>query len=112
MKKSDYIKTKKNREGKMDDKGYNSKKAEIKNDYNKKIHLLMVEYCRSNNDIEVGDIIEGNGAIIKVENMKVVSSFANYPSFCFSGPKLTKKLIPFKNGDRDFVHRVDSVLNR
>lgn len=70
---------------------------------------LMIEFVDSNNTILPGAIIDLNENIILVDKIKYSYGLYSQPRCVYHGVKLTKKLIPFKNGVRDCIWQNDNI---
>lgn len=61
---------------------------------------LDKEYALFNNNVKLGDIIKDNGGIVRVEKIMIHTPTKGKPTCVYQGIRLTKKLLPFKNGER------------
>jgi hypothetical protein len=61
---------------------------------------LAIKFAQSNCHVEIGDIVKDHASCIKVERIRFYAGIlGTLPEAAFSGPRLTKKMEPFKNGD-------------
>jgi hypothetical protein len=61
---------------------------------------LAIKFAQSNCHVEIGDIVKDHISRIKVETIRFYAgTLGLLPEAVFSGPRLTKKMKPFKNGD-------------
>jgi hypothetical protein len=85
---------------------YDKKHEAIETEHTKKLHELRLEYAKSNSKYSIGDIVGDNSRLIKINtiNYSVLSFW--YPNTVYEGVMLTKKLKPFKNGERATIFNV------
>ena len=76
-----------------------------KSEANKKKNILANEYARSNNNVNVGDVVKDHTGFIEVKTIGVIYKYNGIEPMCvYYGPKLTQKdKKPFKNGSDDYV---------
>lgn len=90
---------------------YKQRTEELYREYRQKQRELDKEYALSNNEVKVGDIVFDSCITIKVESIKV-EAYGGIPHAYFEGPRLTKKLIPFKSGERGCVYNVKNHIKQ
>ena len=79
-------------------------------------HRLRAEvhknFALSHAKAKVGDVVVDHRSCIRVEEVDVVfAGYNKYPQCRYSGPRLTAKDLPYKNGQRDIIFdcNVESV---
>jgi hypothetical protein len=84
---------------------YDKRKKLIEEERKVKIIKLNKEYALSNNKVKIGDIVKGHNVIILVEKIRIYSGFLSkgYPMCEYIGVCLTKKLKPYKSGEKGHV---------
>ena len=78
----------------------------IESDFNKKKKEKIIEYCKSNNPHNVGDIISNKDSttIIKIEKITFSSGMLRLKPECvYNGARLKKDLTPYKSGEKDVI---------
>lgn len=75
-----------------------------------RISTLNKKYVTDNNTIEKGDIIEDHRCVIKVDKLTCYIDITGIPKCRYHGYQLTKKHIPYKNGNRETVE--ESSINK
>ena len=78
---------------------YNAQLAALKKEHKAKCDELAIAYAKSNNPYNVGDILQDNYQIIKVERIRVAYNHRGFPECTYRGTQLTKKLDPKKRQD-------------
>lgn len=97
----------------MTKEDYKKRADELYREYRQKQRELDKEYALSNNEVKVGDIVSDNSQTIKVEGIIIDSSYYGCtPTIHFEGIRLTKKLIPFKSGERGCVYNVKNHIKQ
>lgn len=93
---------------------YKAKLRILEKDQRRERDNLLIEYAESNNTIPLGSIIESNEMIILVDKIKYSYGLYEPPYCVYHGVMLTKKLIPFKNGERCCIRQNNNikVLNK
>jgi len=85
----------------MDKTEYKKRKAGIEKEAGSKLEALSIEYAKANNKIKVGDIVAGWFFTILVKDIRTsIDYYTNLPECVYYGPKVTKKLKPYKSGFR------------
>lgn len=75
--------------------------ALIEKQYKEAKSQLGRQYAYANNTVKEGDVISDHTNTIKIDKIQWGIPFGkNIPECVFSGPCLTKKGEPYKNGDR------------
>ena len=87
----------------MTEQEYKAKIAEIEKAAVEAKRQASIEYCKSIQKYFPGDIITTGSHTIKVEKMVTIwSSDGSRMPYCrYDGIRLTQKLEPFKNGERE-----------
>lgn len=76
--------------------------ANIK-EHEKQLKALAKEYAMSNNTVKIGDIVSNGLCKIKVERIDCSIGLRGNPMCIYSWPRLTKNLVPYKNGDTESI---------
>lgn len=80
---------------------YKKKKKIIDQTHKIKLNNLAREYAKKNNPVKIGDIITSNCDTIRVDWIGFKASYmTDLPMCIYSGPKLTKKGVPFKKEEK------------
>lgn len=95
----------------MAEEEYKQRAEELYREYRQKQIELDKEYALSNNEVKVGDIVSDSCTTIKVEIIKV-EAYGGIPHVYFEGPRLTKKLEPFKSGEKASVYNVKNHIKQ
>ena len=82
---------------------YQKAKHELLMEHSKQLKALSKEYAFASNTVKVGDIISDHIKTIMVEKIEWTTGSASTPICVYTGPKLTRKLVPFKNGETDSI---------
>ena len=65
--------------------------SEITQEFNEKREKLWIEFAKSNNIVQIGDVVRDHTGLIKVEGAQVfLPSFSNYPYMRYEGTELKK----------------------
>lgn len=91
---------------------YLSAKAKLNKEFEERHKDLDMEFALSNNDVEVGDIVADKNNAIRVENISVFRSVYQLPYVYFIGTRLTKKLKPFKSGEKISIFNVEKHIRK
>lgn len=79
---------------------YADKSYKLKKEYDAKQTELDFEYAESNREFKVGDVIEDHMQKIIVQTYRPYKvSSHTMPGIKYSGPRLTAKGVPYKNGE-------------
>lgn len=89
---------------------YRERLDELKDEYKKKRKALYKEFALANNPVKVGDIIEDNHKIIKVESIGYsISSETFHPTCCYQGSELNKDRVTLKSSMKGIIWQEDIV---
>jgi hypothetical protein len=88
---------------------YYAKRNKIDEESIKKKKELDKEYAFSKNVHEVGDIVASNSCRILIEEIVLGYDFHGIPICSYHGTLVTRKMKPYKTGDRFFVQR-DEII--
>lgn len=92
---------------------YLSAKAKLNKEFEERLKDLDKEFALSNNDVEVGDIVSDRSHTIRVERILIDTPWrGSMPRAYFEGTKLTKKLEPFKSGEKVCVFNVEKHIRK
>jgi len=85
----------------------NEKLAELTAEFESKKTALIVEFCKLNNKVSIGDTItDRHGQSITVDRITFSKGFrGDNPECVYHGIALTKKMLPKKNGDRPSIYQ-------
>ena len=97
----------------MDKTEFKKQKQILMDIWDKGFRELKEKYALANNNVKIGDIISDGTISIKVEKIQVVqSSFANeYPECRYSGKKVKKDGVFFKDGSNDSIYQANLKKN-
>ena len=93
---------------------YKARLADLEKEHKAKCNELARNYAMSNNPYKIGDILQSNSYILRVENIKWGYDYQGEPQCVYYGTQLTKKLEPKKKQDitpRMYLCNVKSKLN-
>jgi hypothetical protein len=76
----------------------NQQLAELDKTYKEAKNKIHAEYAKSERKFDIGDVIEGNGVIIKITSFGW-GKFLDDPYPIYKGDSVTKKLEPVKRGN-------------
>ena len=91
----------------MDIEDYKARLKEITKEAENRIRKLKLEYASSNAPAAVGDVVTDRLGSILVESIKIYPS--DPPQCVFYGRKLTKKLVPTKDGKTRGIYQQNLV---
>ena len=75
----------------MTKEDFDERMSEITQEFNKKKKKLWIEFAKSNNIVQIGDIVRDHTGLIKVEGVQLFCpSFSNYPCLRYFGTELKK----------------------
>ena len=90
----------------MDKKTFDDRLSQINLERKSKLSQLRLEYALSNNLYSIGDIIFDGVDTIKIDKLQYTKlMYSEYSECVYSGVKLTKKLIPFKDGCKSKIYQ-------
>lgn len=94
---------------------YKERSGQLYKEYEEKQRELDIEFALSNNNVEIGDIVSDSSSTIIVESIKVDIAWSwsgHLPSAYYYGTRLTKKLVPFKSGEKATVYNVKNHIKQ
>lgn len=75
----------------MTKEDFDVRMSEITQEFDEKREKLWIEFAKSNNIVQVGDVVRDHTGLIKVEGAQVfLPSFSNYPCMRYVGTVLKK----------------------
>ena len=73
----------------MTKEDFDERMSEITQEFNKKKEKLWIEFAKSNNIVQIGDVVRDHISLIKIEGAQVfLPSFSNYPCMRYVGTEL------------------------
>lgn len=73
---------------------------------------ISIQYAKENSDVEIGDVISDMCETILVDRISYTMSIGSgYPTCVYHGVRFTKKLVPYKSGDRSTVYQENMEKN-
>ena len=89
---------------------FNERMSEITQEFDKKKEKLWIEFAKSNNIVQIGDVVRDLIGLIKVESAQVyLPSFSIYPSLRYVGTELKKDGTPKKRETKRSVYQHNLV---
>jgi len=88
---------------------YLKEKAMIEAEFRKRTNNLNLKYALAHSPANLGDIIYGRYYTIRVVKIKAIAYNGILPKCSYEGPKITKKLVPFKDGSTAIVAEANIV---
>jgi hypothetical protein len=94
----------------MTEKEYYEERDRLIRKHKSERNNLDKQYALESNTVSIGDIISDwySGETIKVQTINYCGSVQGLPSCIYGGVRLTKKGVPFKNGEtaKIYQHRM------
>lgn len=92
----------------MTETEYLKEREKIERSYEDKKVLLDLKYTQENSRVNIGDIVTDHLGSVRVEKISLYRS-CGFPSCIYTGPCITKKMIPFKSGERREVYQTNII---
>lgn len=85
---------------------YNQKLKDTEARHKVEIREIQKEYAFSNNNVKIGDVITNKcgDTTIVVEKVQL-TVFLREPECVYSGKRLRKDGMPYKNGEVEYIHQ-------
>jgi len=91
----------------MDIKEYKERVKHMEAMHKKELQAFASEYAMSNNIVKDGDIVSNGKMTVLVDRISLGYFFGEHTPQCiYTGPELTKKGTPYKNGQREAIYQL------
>lgn len=90
----------------MDKLEYNKRLLDIEKKFEEDKKSLAREFAYANNNLMAGTFVRDLTTTIEIDRLIIyLAGYQSYPEMVYSGPELTKKLVPRKDGRIGRVHQ-------
>lgn len=79
---------------------YLEKKKLLRMEFNQKVRNLAIEYVKSNNPYNLGDVITDHIGSIRMEKIQTAYDYTGFPDAVYTGLVLKKDLTPTKRMEK------------
>lgn len=90
----------------MTEQELRDKLSKLEAEYDASRKQILIDFALANQKYNVGDILRSSHIMIKVDKVSVgYVGFSNLTECVYHGVSLTRKLVPYKAGTRDFINQ-------